>query len=103
MKDRRLESTGAWTGTFLLDHFPLLLGLFFGVIWSLFYLVMGKLTGMWSMADERFPFLISALLVPHAGSMMPAVSAALAFLDGALVGIMGGVLLRRLIRPKEKG
>lgn len=76
-------------------HLPFVLGAIFGVLWSLFHLMMRIFSGMWKMADESFPFLVSALFVSHSGRMVPVIGAIMAFIDGAFVGILGGLLFRR--------
>jgi len=78
--------------------FPFITGATFGVIWSLLYVLLGILEGMWGMADSRFPFLFSTLLPIHAGAMPPVIGAVVALADGAAVGFVGGLAFRRFLR-----
>lgn len=85
-----------------MKYFPVVFGGTFGALWSLFYLVLGMLSGMWKMTGQDFPFLISSLFVTHSGGMSPFAGAILAFVDGAAIGVLGGLFVRRLGRSREE-
>lgn len=84
-------------------YLPLVVGVLFGGIWVFLYLLMGTLNGMWAMTDQGFPFLFSVILGIHAGKMTPVLGATVAFLDGAFVGVIGGLILRGGTRWGKKG
>jgi len=72
---------------------PLLIGVLFGLFWATAFLALGRLHGMWPMFEREFPFFIASLLGLHMVKMPWWVGVTAAFVDGALVGVLSGLVL----------
>lgn len=71
------------------NYIPWIVALIFGVIWSVTYLVLGRMHGMWPMFNGEFPFMTAHLFTFQSAELSATLGGLFAFIDGAIVGLAG--------------
>ena len=69
------------------NYIPWIAALIFGVLWSLVYLVLGRMHGMWPMFNSEFPFSTVRLFTSQIAELPTVLGALFAFVDGSVVGL----------------
>ncbi len=73
-------------------------GLLLGVLWASIYALFGMLHSMWQMFYENFPFFVADIFGAQNETMSPLSGIFFAFIDGALFGILFGLISSKVLK-----